>query len=84
MARQDALPPTLPPRLVGRAAAAAYVSVAPTTFDEMVVDGRMPRPRLLGGRRKAWDVRKLDIAIDQLPTEGGDTEDKTWSNFDAA
>jgi predicted DNA-binding transcriptional regulator AlpA len=84
MARQDALPPTLPPRLIGRAAAAAYVSVAPTTFDEMVGDGRMPRPTLLGGRRKAWDVRRLDIAIDQLPTEGGNTEDNTWSDFDAA
>jgi predicted DNA-binding transcriptional regulator AlpA len=84
MARQNALPPTLSPRLIGRAAAAAYVSVAPGTFDEMVTDGRMPRPILLGGRRKAWDVRKLDIAVDQLPTDGADAEDNSWSDDDAA
>ena len=54
MARQNALPPTLPPRLIGRDAAAAYVNVSPTTFDEMVRDRRMPRPKRLGrhaGRR---------------------------------
>lgn len=84
MARQDTLPPTLAPRLIGRAAAAAYVSVAPGTFDEMVTNGRMPRPLVLGGRRKAWDVRKLDVAVDQLPTDGADAEDNSWNDFNAA
>ncbi len=70
MARQLALPPTLAPRLIGRDAAAAYVSVAPNTFDAMVRDGRMPRPRILTPGRKAWDVRLLDQAIDGLPLDG--------------
>lgn len=70
MARQIALPPTLPPRLIGREAAAAYVSVAPNTFDAMVREGRMPPPRVLTSGRKAWDVRLLDKAIDSLPLEG--------------
>ena len=82
MARQNALPPTLAPRLITREAAASYVSVSPTTFDEMVKDGRMPRPKRLGGRRKAWDVRALDAAIDGLPNN--DNNDDTWSNIDAA
>src|SRR5260370_2277124 len=42
MARQNALPPTLAPRLINRDAAAAYVSVSPTKFDQMVIDGSMP------------------------------------------
>ena len=84
MARQTALPPTLPPRLISREAAAAYVSVAPNTFDEMVKDGRMPRPKLLGGRRRAWDVRALDAAVDCLPAEGDDAVgDETWRDIDA-
>ena len=70
MARQLALPPTLAPRLIGRDAAAAYVSVAPNTFDAMVRDGRMPKPRILTPGRKAWDVRLLDQAIDGLPLDG--------------
>jgi predicted DNA-binding transcriptional regulator AlpA len=85
MPRQVALPPTLPPRLITREAAAAYVCVSPNTFDEMVSDGRMPRPRVLGQRRHAWDVRELDAAIDRLPVQGDDAAaDETWEDVDAA
>lgn len=82
MARQNALPPTLAPRLISRDAAAAYVNVSPTKFDEMVRDGTMPRPKQLGGRRKAWDVRALDTAVDGL--EDCDDDNDTWDNVDAA
>jgi predicted DNA-binding transcriptional regulator AlpA len=84
MSRQVALPPTLAPRLINRDAAAAYVNVSPNTFDEMVKAGKMPQPKLLTGRRKAWDVRALDIYIDNLPTVGIAPEDDTWSDVDAA
>jgi predicted DNA-binding transcriptional regulator AlpA len=83
MSRQVALPPTLAPRLINREAAAAYVNVSPNTFDEMVSTGKMPKPKQLAGRRRAWDVRALDIAVDHLPTVGGDA-DESWSDFDAA
>src|SRR5258707_14979435 len=84
MVRQTALPPTLAPRLVSREAAAAYVCVSPNTFDEMVKNGQMPRARLLGERRRAWDARQLDIAIDELPSDGDNTRvDETWSDVDA-
>jgi len=82
MARQHALPPTLAPRLISRSAAAAYVSLAPNTFDVMVRNGRMPKPRILTRGRKAWDVRLLDQAIDELPLDGedaGDT-DRGWDD----
>ena len=85
MPRQVALPPTLAPRLITHEAAAAYVCVSPNTFTEMVRDGRMPRPKLLGGRRVAWDVRALDQAVDVLPTAGEDSaSDATWEDIDAA
>jgi predicted DNA-binding transcriptional regulator AlpA len=84
MPRQDALPPTLGPRLINREAAAAYICVSPNTFDGMVREGRMPRPRLLGERRRAWDVRELDLAIDQLPLDGNNAGiDETWNDVDA-
>jgi len=51
--RQATLPPTLTPRLICRDAAAAYVCVSPNTFDKMIADGLMPRPRRLTERRLA-------------------------------
>jgi predicted DNA-binding transcriptional regulator AlpA len=85
MANQKALPPTLAPRLINREAAAAYVNVAASTFDTMVKDGTMPKPKRLIGRRKAWDVRALDAAIDNLPNVDNDNNDNdSWDNVDAA
>src|SRR5258708_9101938 len=85
MPRQTALPPMLSPRLVNREAAAAYVCVSPNTFDEMVEEGRMPRPRLLGGKRRAWDVRALDAAGDHLPVDCDHSHvDSTLEDIDAA
>ena len=80
MSKQAALPRTLAPRLIGREQAAAYVNVSPNTFDDMVEKGIMPKPRLLTGRRKAWDVRDLDAAIDALPYDGGEiAADEGWT-----
>jgi predicted DNA-binding transcriptional regulator AlpA len=82
MADHKALPPALAPRLISREAAAAYVNVSPTTFDEMVKEGTMPKPRRLSRRRKAWDVRALDAAVDNLPVENNDND--SWDNVDSA
>lgn len=85
MARQAALPPTLPPRLISRETAAAYLSVAPGTFDKMVQEGRMPRGKRVSEGRVAWDVRSLDEAIDLLPNDGVPIQsDDSWSDIDAA
>ncbi len=79
MPRQNALPPSLAPRLIGRDAAAAYVCVSPNTFDEMVERKVMPPARILGDRRRAWDVRELDAAADALPHAGEElTADDGW------
>jgi predicted DNA-binding transcriptional regulator AlpA len=70
MPRQSALPPTLAPRLLAREASAAYACLSPNTFDDLVVRGLMPKARVLGAKRRAWDVRELDAAIDALPHDG--------------
>jgi predicted DNA-binding transcriptional regulator AlpA len=84
MPRQAALPSTLAPRLVTREAAAAYACVSPTTFDNMVRDGRMPPPKCLGERRFAWDVRALDAAVDSLPDKLTLAPDDSWDDVNAA
>lgn len=60
----------VPRRGLSREEAAMYVGVGATKFDEMVDDGRMPKPKKVDAR-KVWDVRKLDIAFEALPDEDG-------------
>jgi len=62
-------PLAYPPRGLSREEAARYIGVGPTLFDEMVADGRMPRPRRINART-IWDRHSLDIAFSALP--GGD------------
>ena len=84
MPKQAALPFNLPPRLLSREAAAAYVCLSPTKFDQLVDDGRMPKPKLID-HRKAWDVWALNAAIDRLPDEDhGPAADATWSDVYAS
>ena len=73
-ARWDALPLSLPPRGLTRGQAAAYVGVSPTLFDQMVDDGRMPRPKRINART-VWDRRKIDGAFDALPGDETDVSD---------
>ena len=62
------LPPSLAPRGLSRMQAAEYIGVGVTKFDEMVGDGRMPRPKRIDGR-VVWDRVKLDEAFDALDDE---------------
>lgn len=55
-----------PPRGMSRMEAARYVGVGTTKFDELVADGRMPKPRRVDGR-VIWDRVQLDIAFTALP-----------------
>lgn len=63
--------------------AALYVGLGATKFRELVVEGRMPKPRLIDGRR-VWDIDDLDAAFKSLPTEEGDGAEKpnTWSDLE--
>jgi hypothetical protein len=60
-------------RGLSRSQAAVYIGVGTTLFDEMVLDGRMPKPLYINTRR-LWDVRLVDDAFDDL----GNGEVNPW------
>jgi predicted DNA-binding transcriptional regulator AlpA len=60
---------------LSREAAAAYIGIGASKFDEMVRDGRMPRPKRIDGRT-VWSRPALDAAFAALPDEGG--ESMSW------
>lgn len=57
-----------PPRGLSREEAARYVGVGVTKFDQMVADGRMPRPKRIDGR-VVWDRLKIEVAFTDLPDD---------------
>jgi hypothetical protein len=71
-ARRASPPAAIPPRCLSRVEAARYVGVSPTTFDAEVKAGLWPTAiarrdasgRLIT-RRKVWDQRALDEALDR-------------------
>ena len=75
--REHVLPPNLAPRGLSRAQAAAYIGISTTLFDEMVGDGRMPRPVRINSR-VLWDRLQLDEAFAALSDTGSDGDDP-WS-----
>lgn len=54
------------PAGLSRSEAAAYVGVSSVAFDALVASGLMPPPLPLGIRRRVWNVRALDFALDKL------------------
>ena len=74
--RENILPTSLPPRGLSRVQSAAYIGVSPTLFDEMVADGRMPKPARINSR-VVWDRIKLDEAFAELSDDFGNDP---WGN----
>jgi predicted DNA-binding transcriptional regulator AlpA len=61
-----------------RSEAAAYVGVGETKFDELVADGRMPKPFRIDAC-VLWDIKKLDLAIDALSDNREEVD--TWRDL---
>lgn len=74
------LPASLAPRGLSRDEAATYIGVGVTKFDAMVADNRMPKPKMIDGRR-VWDRLKLDSCFAALPDVDGaaDSVGDVWS-----
>ena len=70
------LPAGVPPRGFSREQAAEYIGLSATKFDQLVADGRMPKPKRIDGR-VVWDRLQLDSAFAALP-DGNDRDD-IWS-----
>ena len=73
------LPLALVPRGLSRAQAAEYIGVGTTKFDEMVDDGRMPRPKRIDGRL-VWDRNKLDEAFGALDDDAA-PKNNEWDSL---
>lgn len=69
-----------PRRGLRREDAARYIGLSASKFDELVRDGRLPRPARIDGC-VIWDVRKLDLACDELFGDAAPSEDG-WGDFD--
>lgn len=54
------------PKGLSRPEAARYVGVSTTTFDEMVRERLMPRPKMVGAR-VLWDRAQVDLFFEALP-----------------
>ena len=63
-------------RGLNRHQAASYVGVSASFFDELIEDGRMPKPIRIN-TRVIWDIRKLDEAFDDLE----DSEANPWDEL---
>jgi predicted DNA-binding transcriptional regulator AlpA len=69
----------IPRRGLSRIEAAMYLGISPSKFDEMVKDGRVPRPRMIDSR-KVWDIFELDGSFDDLPREDGRSIVNSWAD----
>ena len=77
--REDVLPKSLAPRGLSRVQAAANIGVSPSLFDEMVKDGRMPKPMRINART-IWDRVKLDEAFAALSDGHEDSAADPWKD----
>jgi len=59
---------TAPRRGLRREEAAEYIAVSPSKFDQLVKDGRMPKPKNIDAR-KVWDLWAIDLAFTSLSSE---------------
>ncbi len=64
----DILPLSCPPCGLSRVQSAAFICVGTTKFDEMVADGRMPKPKRVDDRN-IWDRLALEEAFVALPSD---------------
>ncbi|MBO9124820.1 MULTISPECIES: helix-turn-helix transcriptional regulator [unclassified Rhizobium] len=81
-ANDNRLPNGIAPRGLCRLAAAAYVGIGGTLFDQMVARGEMPVARKAGGR-VLWDRYELDEAFDALPRDGVNVAQPAGNPWDA-
>ena len=65
---RTAFPSLVHKRGLNRKEAAGYVGISPSLFDELVSDGRMPKPFRINSRL-LWDIRLIEEAFDEISTQ---------------
>ncbi len=61
------------PRGLSRTESSSYVGISPSLFDQMVADGRMPKPKRIN-TRTVWDRLQLDDSFTKLPDDDAPSE----------
>jgi predicted DNA-binding transcriptional regulator AlpA len=69
--------PLYAPRWLRRIEAARWVRMSPSKFDQLVKDGRLPKPKTIDGI-VVWDRHQLDSAMELLPDKGLSLDDDDW------
>lgn len=69
-------PTKFAPRGLSRIEAAQYIGVSPGTFDKLVEEGAMPKPKHIRARR-VWDRVEIDAAFTAMG-DGADGEVNEW------
>ena len=80
MTNPTILPASLAPFGLSRVQSAIYINVGTTLFDEMVKDGRMPKPKRVNGKN-IWGRVELEEAFVGLPS---DDDVNPWDGEGAA
>jgi len=62
------------PRGLNRVEAARYIGVSPGTFDKLVTEGAMPRPKRVRSRL-IFDKQAIDLAFSALGEDGESRND---------
>lgn len=75
--------PDFVPYGLTREEAARHISVSASLWDQMVADGRMPRPKQLSEGRIAWSRPQVELAFENLPDQG-DAADLEENEIDKA
>jgi prophage regulatory protein len=57
----------LEPVFLDKRAAAAFIALSESTFEQLVREGSAPKPRALSARRVGWLVRELRAWADARP-----------------
>lgn len=65
------------PRGLSREEAASYVGLGTSFFDQLIAEGKLPKPIRLG-KRTIWDLRDLDAAFDSFKDSMPDLEPNEW------
>ena len=65
------------PRGLSRVDASRYIGVSPGTFDKLVEDGTMPKPKHIRARR-VWDRAALDNAFTRIGEGVDDGDVNEW------
>lgn len=69
------------PKGLPRVEAATYIGCSPRMFDDMVKEGAMPCPRLIG-TKKVWDTVELKEAFEDLPRAVGENDNHSRNEWD--